>query len=274
MFLKANAKINLFLDVLRLRDDGYHDIVTVMHTIGLHDTVYIRPALGGIEVEMMGMPKELNLAYKAACVLKDKRDNLGAHIQIKKHIPIGSGMGGGSSDAARVLVGLNRLWRLNKTEEELLQIAALVGSDVPFFIKGGMALAEGRGEILTPLAPISMNILIIKPKESISTKKIYSILDEMHYNHGDIKGFLENCHSGELPKLACFMDNALETAAFKVLPSLENIKKDLMENGAAKAMMTGSGSAVFGIFHDWDVLMSAYRRLKFKYPFVYYTKTI
>lgn len=274
MYLKANAKINLFLDVLGRRPDGYHDIVTVMHTIGLYDTIYIKSVPRIIDVNMMNMPKELNLAYKAANLLKGERADLGARIRIKKHIPIGSGMGGGSSDAARVLVGLNRLWHLNKTEDELLRIAAMVGSDVPFFIRGGMALAEGRGEILTPLMPVSLNLLIIKPKASVSTKRIYSILDDMKYRHGDIKGFLDSYCSGEINDMVRFMDNVMETAAFEVLPSLKNIKKDLADNGAVKAMMTGSGSAVFGIFHDWGVLISAYEALKDKYPFVYYTKTV
>lgn len=274
MYLKANAKINLFLDVIGRRPDGYHDIVTVMHTIGLHDTIYIRPASRIIDVNMMNMPKELNLAYKAAYLLRGDRTDLGARIRIKKHIPIGSGMGGGSSDAARVLVGLNRLWHLNKTEDELLQIAATVGSDVPFFIRGGMAMAEGRGEILTPLTPVSLNLLVIKPRASVSTKRIYSILDDLQYRHGDVKGFLNSIRSGEIKDMVRFMDNVLETAAFKVLPSLKNIKKDLTDNGAVKAMMTGSGSAVFGIFLDRSVLTSAYEALKDKYPFVYYTKTV
>ncbi|TZE82871.1 4-(cytidine 5'-diphospho)-2-C-methyl-D-erythritol kinase [Calorimonas adulescens] len=274
MFLRANAKINLFLDVIGTRDDGYHDIVTVMHTIGLHDTVYIKPIFKKINVDMLDMPKELNLAYKAACALRGKRDNLGAYIKIRKRIPIGSGMGGGSSDAAQVLIGLNKLWRLNKTDEELMEIAASIGSDVPFFIKGGMALAEGRGERITPLDPIDLDVLIVKPKESISTRKIYSILDNVSYSHGDIDGFLENCHTGDPVKIARYMDNVLEAAAHSILPSIEKIKRDLEENGAVKAMMTGGGSAVFGVFTDRTVLMNAYKKLKLNYPFVYYTKTV
>ncbi len=270
MFLKAHAKINLFLDVLGRRDDGYHDIVTVMHTIGLHDTVYIRPASRGIRVDMTNMPEEINLAYKAACLLRGDRTGLGAYIRIKKHIPIGSGMGGGSSDAARVLVGLNRLWHLGKTGRQLEGIAAEVGSDVPFFIEGGMALAEGRGEVITALRPISVDLLIIKPKASISTKKIYGMLDGMEYSHGDIGSFLDNYLSLDTSDMV----NVLETAAFKVLPSIGDIKRDLVERGAAAAMMTGSGSAVFGIFRSRNTLMRAYEVLKRKYPFVYYTKTI
>ncbi len=270
MFLKAYAKINLFLDVLNGRKDGYHNIITVMHTVGLHDMIYMKPLPRFIKVDMAGVPAEFNLSYKAARLLRGGRRDLGAYIRIKKHIPIGSGMGGGSSDAARTLVGLNRLWHLNKTDEDLTRIASKLGSDVPFFIRGGMALAEGRGEVLTYLKPMHLSLIIVKPKASVSTKKIYRVLDDMDYNHGDVKKFLRSCPCLNTDEMV----NVMEKAAFKIVPSLANIKKELYELGAVKAMMTGSGSAVFGIFNEQKVLMNAYEALQYKYSFVYYTKTI
>ena len=255
---KAFAKLNISLDVTEKRDDGYHNMVMVMQSVSLCDEISLRLDSSGrirAQSNFRFIPSdERNLAVKAAArFLKELGDTTtGAEISIRKHIPVGSGMGGGSSDAAAVLRAMNRMFGSPFSMEKLGALGAEVGSDVPFCVCGGTALAKGRGEILSPLPPFpSCCFVICKPPFSISTPELFRKLDAVSSrHHPDTAGILEGIEKDDLVCVCRRMYNVFEEVDDRRMRSIREIKGSLLDHGALGAVMTGSGSAVFGVFAD------------------------
>ena len=267
--LKALAKINLGLDVLGKRENGYHDVRMVMQTIYLYDNVTLtKVEQPGIQVEtnLSYLPvDENNIAYKAAKLLMDEFDiQQGVHIKLEKRIPVAAGMAGGSSNAAAVLVGMNRLWRLGLSQKDLMERGVALGADVPYCVMRGTALAEGIGEILSPLPPMpKCYIVVAKPSISVSTKMVYEALDAKEIvEHPDIDGVLLGLENQDVRKIASSMGNVLESVTIEKYPIIETIKDAMKKAGALNAMMSGSGPTVFGIFDDRKVAKEAQQKLK------------
>lgn len=267
--LKALAKINLGLDVLGKRENGYHDVKMVMQTIYLYDNVTLsKTEEPGIEVKtnLFYLPvDENNIAYKAAKLLIDEfQIPYGVSIQLEKHIPVAAGLAGGSSNAAAVLVGMNRLFSLGLSREELMERGVQLGADVPYCIMRGTVLAEGIGEVLTPLPPLpKCYVLIAKPGISVSTKVVYEKLDsQVIEKHPDIDGILAGLEAGDLSKICDSMGNVLEKVTIEDYPEIEQIKNAMKESGAINAMMSGSGPTVFGIFAERRLAKAAQRKLR------------
>ena len=255
--LKALAKINLGLDVLRRREDGYHEVKMIMQTIGLHDDLEIRKTkTPGIQVKtnLYYLPtNENNLVYKAAKLLMDEfQIQDGVSIQLKKRIPVAAGMAGGSSDGAAVRWGINQMYGLGLSMQALMERGVRLGADVPYCIQRGTALAEGIGEKLSVLPPMpKCTILIAKPGISVSTKFVY---ENLHANdlkpeqHPDVDSMIEAMRQKDLGLLCSRMGNVLETVTIPAYPVINEIKRTMMDNGAIGSMMSGSGPTVFGIF--------------------------
>ena len=267
--LKALAKINLGLDVLGRRENGYHDVRMVMQTIYLYDNVTLtKTEETGIilECNLFYLPvDETNIAYKAAKILMDEfQIQEGVHIVLDKHIPVAAGLAGGSANAAAVLVGMNRLFSLGLSQEELMARGVSLGADVPYCIMRGTVLAEGIGEILSPLPPLpKCYVLIAKPGISVSTQVVYEKLDSREIvEHPDIDGILEGLDKQDLQKVASSMGNVLETVTIGDYPVIENIKDVMKEAGALNAMMSGSGPTVFGIFDDRSKARQAQQQIR------------
>lgn len=267
--LKALAKINLGLDVLGKRDNGYHDVRMVMQTIYLYDNVTLtRTKEAGIHVEtnLPYLPvDENNIAYKTAKLLIDEFDiQDGVHIKLDKRIPVAAGMAGGSSNAAAVLVGMNRLFDLGLKQKDLMERGVLLGADVPYCVMRGTALAEGIGEKLSPLDPMpKCYILVAKPGISVSTKMVYEALDAKEIvEHPDIDGVLLGLKQQDVRQVAASMGNVLESVTIEKYPVIETIKDAMKEAGALNAMMSGSGPTVFGIFEDRKVAKAAQQKLR------------
>ena len=267
--LKALAKINLGLDVLGKRADGYHEVRMIMQTIHLYDRVEIKKTKSPhihVETNLFYLPSdENNLVYKAAKLMKTEfKIKEGVRITLQKFIPVAAGMAGGSSDAAAVLVGMNRMFNLGLKQSRLMELGLKLGADVPFCVMRGTALAEGIGEKLTALPPMpKCPILIAKPAISVSTKRVYEQLrlTEMT-EHPRIDLLIENLKKKNLKGIAENMGNILETVTEKEFPVIREIKRLMKENGALGAMMTGSGPAVFGIYHNEKEIRKAYDALK------------
>ncbi len=257
--LKAPAKINLGLDVLGRRDNGYHDVRMVMQSIGLYDEVTIEkleePGIW-LEINLDYLPvDEKNIAYKAAKLLMDEFSiSQGVKIKLEKNIPVAAGMAGGSTNAAAVLEGMNTLFSLGLTQKELMERGVKLGADVPYCIMKGTALAEGIGEILSPLPPLpECHILIAKPGISVSTKEVYEELDSKEIpEHPEIDGILEGLKEANLEKIVSAMGNVLERVTVQKYPVIDEIKQMMKKAGAMNAMMSGSGPTVFGIFKDQE----------------------
>ncbi len=255
--LKALGKINLGLDVLGRRENGYHDVRMVMQTVYLYDRIIMKKSkTPGIRLEtnLYYLPvNENNLAYQAAQMLMDEfHIEEGVSIQLDKHIPVAAGMAGGSSNAAAVLFGMNRMFSLGLSQKELMERGVKLGADVPYCIMRGTVLAEGIGEILTPLSPMpKCYVLIAKPAISVSTKMVYEKLDSHEIeDHPDIDGILAGLKAGDLKEVAGSMGNVLECVTVDAYPVIDQIKKMMIKEGALNAMMSGSGPTVFGIFEE------------------------
>ncbi len=253
--LKARAKINLGLDVVGKRPDGYHEVRMVMQMLQLHDQVWIeRVKEPGIRVEtnLSFLPTDdRNIAYRAADLLMTEYGiREGVKIRIDKHIPVAAGMAGGSTNCAAVLIGMNRLFGLRLSEEELMALGVRLGADVPYCILGRTALSEGIGEILTPVPGLpECSVLVAKPPFSVSTKYVYSNLKlDTISRHPDIDGMLEALAAQDLYGVTDRLANVLETVTIPEHPEIEKIKQLMLEGGARGALMSGSGPTVFGIF--------------------------
>ena len=271
MRLRAMAKINLGLDVLRKREDGYHEVRMIMQTIQMYDLLDIRkkeePGIS-LSTNLPYVPSdERNLVYKAAKLLMDEFDiKEGLSMKLTKFIPVAAGMAGGSSDAAAAFVGVNRLFRLGLSEEELMKRAVQVGADVPYCVMRGTALAEGIGEKLTRLPGLpKCYVLVGKPGINVSTKLAYENLHlDQIQSHPDIDGMISDIENQDLHSLTAKMQNVFEPGIISQYPVIQEIK-DLMEaNGALKAMMSGSGPTVFGIFPDEQTTLACQAFLKEK----------
>lgn len=267
--INAMAKINLGLDVLRRRENGYHDVKMIMQTVNIYDTLeFVRTQEPGIvvKVDAMELPTdENNLIYKAAKLLFDKCGvTEGVTITLTKRIPIAAGMAGGSTDAAAALVGINQLFGLQLSMQELKEIGVKIGADVPYCIEGGTALSEGIGEILTKLpdAPDCF-VVVAKPEISVSTKYVYENLhaNELKY-HPDIDGMVEAIRSGDLDGVCTRMENVLETVTEKKYPIISELKVLLKDAGAENSLMSGSGPTVFAIFKEEEAAKKALEIVK------------
>ena len=251
---RAFAKINPVLEVLGKRPDGYHELSLLFQTIGLYDTLTFEKAPEGIHLEIPGAPVGLspgddNLVFKAAKLFFQKHAPVGgARIHLTKKIPLAAGLGGGSSDAAAALRGLDALFQTKLGPEALQSMAAALGSDVPFFLKGGTALGTGRGEIITPLPPLpEMNLVLVKPQQGLSTPAVYQS-GKAQLSAGEYtRKFQSLSPEGPLPALAGNLFNGLEPAALFLMPEVGEIKRRLLEAGAIGALVSGSGPTVFGI---------------------------
>ena len=266
--LKAMAKINLGLDVVRKREDGYHEVRMIMQTIRMYDQIELEPTEApGIRVStnLNYLPtNEDNLVYKAAKLLMDEFDvKKGLNIGLRKFIPVAAGMAGGSSDAAAVMVGVNRLFHLNLSQKELMERGVKIGADVPYCILRGTALAEGIGEKLTHLPPAPAGyVLIAKPGIHVSTKFVYTNLKATELeSHPDIDGQIQAIRSGDLKKVAELCGNVLETVTIPAYPVIEEIKDVMKKGGALNACMSGSGPTVFGLFDDREKAKAVYENL-------------
>lgn len=270
--LKAYGKINLGLDVLRRRENGYHDVRMIMQTVGIFDQIdLIRNEQPGIQVEtnLHYLPtNENNLAYQAAKLLMDEfQIKEGVTIKLKKYIPIAAGMAGGSSNAAEVLFGVNKMFQLGLSMQDLMERGVKIGADVPYCIMRGTALSEGIGEILTPLPAVPQcHVLIAKPAISVSTKFVYENLNANSLRpeqHPDIDAIIEGINEQDIHKIADNLGNVLETVTIKEHPVIQEIKDQMIADGAIGSLMSGSGPTVFGLFTDPQVAQNAYENLRF-----------
>ncbi len=255
--LKAYGKINLGLDVLRKREDGYHDLDMIMQMVDVYDDIIIsKNNTGDIKVKtdtMVLANSKDNLAYSAAKMLIDEFEiKEGVDIFIKKRIPIAAGMAGGSSDCATTFVGINQLFELGLSKEELMERGVRLGADVPYCILGGTAIARGIGEVLTPLpAPPKCHIIIAKPPVSVSTAYVYGhIKPDKITKHPDIEGMATAIKNQDLNKMSSLIYNVMEKVTVGEYPIITKIKQLMLDNGALNAIMSGSGPTVFGIFDD------------------------
>lgn len=267
--LKAMAKINLGLDVVRRLENGYHEVRMIMQTIDLYDELYMtKTEEPGIKIytDNAEIPTdESNLIYKTAKLLMEQHPvSGGVSIELRKNIPVAAGMAGGSTDAAASFVGLNALFDMGYSKEELRKMAVLIGADVPYCIMGGTALSEGIGEILTPLPPAPKCYLVIaKPDINVSTKFVYENLhvDKLE-KHPDIDGMKQAIAEGSLQGVTDRLENVLETVTIKAYPVIENIKNIMKETGAMNALMSGSGPTVFGIYPDRETAEASFAKVK------------
>ena len=271
MRLRAFAKINLGLDILRKREDGYHEVRMIMQTIQMYDVLEMKkvkkPGIS-LSVNYPYIPSdERNLVYKAAKLLMDEfQVKEGVDIRLEKFIPVAAGMAGGSTDAAAVLVGVNRMFDLGFTKKELMERGVKLGADVPYCIMRGTALSEGIGEILTELpAPPQCHLVIAKPQISVSTKAVYGKLrvnELAPEEHPDIDGMMAAIKNGDLDGVIERLGNVLETVTVPDHPEIAEIKEIMVENGACGSLMSGSGPTVFGIYKGRELAEKACQALR------------
>ena len=269
--LKARAKINLGLDVLGKREDGYHEVRMVMQTIGIYDRL-ILTKIPEEEIRITSnlafLPvNENNLIYKAIKLLKDEYHFPGGvSVDLNKFIPVAAGMAGGSTDAASTMFGVNRLFGLNLSMGKMMELGGRLGADVPYCVMRGTALAEGIGEKLTRITPVPhMWILIAKPQINVSTRLVYEQLDMGGIQkHPDIDGIIRAIEAQDVVRIAQSMGNVLENVTVPLYPVIETIKQDMLSHGAINAMMSGSGPTVFGIFPDEQTTLACQAFLKKK----------
>lgn len=265
---KAYAKINLGLDVVRRLENGYHEVRMIMQTVGICDVLTFRVAESGVQITTDSgelSVTEDNLIYKAARLLMDTCGvKAGVEIHLEKHIPIAAGMAGGSSDAAATLQGLNELFALGLSSEQLRQLGVRIGADVPYCIMGGTALAEGIGEILTPLPPApGCSLLITRPDIQVSTRYVYEHLDAGEvWTHPDIDGIQSAIRDGDLAGIASRLGNVLESVTVEKYPVIDRIKQEMLLSGAMGSLMSGSGPTVFGIYGSREQAQAARENLE------------
>lgn len=297
--MRAAAKINLSLDVLGKREDGYHELSMIMQSLKLHDVVTVRPASEGV-IEVYSGTKYApngagNTVYAAAQLIRQEFGiRHGIEISIHKRIPVAAGLAGGSADAAASLKLMNRLWKLDLSLRELQELGLRIGADVPFCLANGTCLAEGVGERLTGIAQTAFSeniqILICKPSVAVSTAQVFRAYNsevnsedsensitktqssDLKVSHPDNHSLIKNLENGEIKKLAEGMVNVLENVTIKMLPEIEDIKKEMLSLGALGSMMSGSGPTVFGIFDDNEKIKNAYTTLKRKYKETFLTE--
>lgn len=266
--MKAPAKINLSLDVLHKRSDGYHEVNMVMTTIDLADRVELTDLYSDtiqiISHNRFVPDDERNLAYQAAKLLKEKLGvRRGVAISITKHIPVAAGLAGGSSDAAATLRGLNKLWGLGLSLDELAEIGAEIGSDVPFCVYGGTAVARGRGEKIEHIpAPPPCWVILAKPTIGVSTADVYRNLQLQSVHHPDVDGMVEAIKEKNYEKICALAGNVLESVTLNMHPEVAQIKEQMKRFGADVSLMSGSGPTVFGLVQHDSRLQRVYNGLR------------
>lgn len=277
MEYKSLAKLNLYLDILSRREDGYHDLEMVMVPIALFDKVEISLHSGPKDIiECDGFTADnikTNSAYKALQAMRKKFGfSETFKVKIEKHIPSGAGLGGGSSNAASVINAINELLNLNASDEALNEVAKLIGADVPFFLKSQPALVKGIGEHLSPITvKDNYDVLLIKPAVSLSTAHIYKLSDTLPMIHGNIDDVLDALANGNLNLLGSSMFNSLEAPAFSEAPVIKEIKDKLYELGFKALLMSGSGSTVYALTNDQELLNNGVEAFKHSNHWVYVT---
>lgn len=253
--VRAHAKVNLFLSVVGRRPDGYHELESVMQQLALHDELAFSPAAPGISLAVEGDPDvpadERNLVFRAAALLAEAAGiEPAVGIALRKRVPSSAGLGGGSADAAATLAALNRMWGLGWPLPRLMELAARIGSDVPFALLGGTALARGRGEILESLpSPGRLGVLLVKPPFGVSTAAVYAGYDEQGFPPGpDASPLVEALRAGRADLVPGLLYNDLEKVTLAMHPVLSRLKERMLTAGAAGALMAGSGPTLFGLF--------------------------
>lgn len=267
--LKAYAKINIGLDITGKLDNGYHLLKSVMQQIDLYDVITVEKCGNAGEIILTCNNPEIpvdssNLACKAAKILFDNFSlDAGVKIHIDKRIPMAAGMAGGSTDGAAVLKGMNQIFELGLSEEALCEYGVKLGADIPFCIKGGIALTEGIGEVMSDVkGSVDMYVVIAKPPISVSTKYVYETLDSKEYVHPDMDGVLEGYATGNLSKIISSMGNVLEEVTANEYEIIDILKKDFLKCGANGSIMSGSGPTVFGIFDNKEAALTAEEKMK------------
>jgi 4-diphosphocytidyl-2-C-methyl-D-erythritol kinase len=280
MLLKAYAKINLSLDVVGKREDGYHVLRMIMQTIDLYDILNVKKTHKGINV-ICNRPyvptDERNLAYKAAeLFINTYKIDGGIEIYLKKHIPVAAGMAGGSTDAAAVLKAMRTFYKPEMKDKELMELGLKIGADIPYCIVGGTALCEGIGENITTLKPFKNHILVvIKPPFGVSTKEVYNNLDiNKIIKHPDTELLIKYVEENNLLGVCRNMKNVLENVTLRKHMTLKNIKKEIFDMGAMGTLMSGSGPTIFAFFEDMLKAQICYDKMKNKYKEVFITRTI
>ena len=280
MKIKAYGKVNISLDVVGKREDGYHLLSMIMQNIDLYDEIEVEKQECGIilECNKSYVPVDnRNLAYKAAEIFKERYDIVdGVKINIEKNIPVSAGLAGGSTDAAAVLKVMNKLFNVNATEEELMELSLKLGADIPYCIHGGTALCEGIGEIITPIKPFRDKIVVlVKPAFGVSTKEVYKNFNlekvKQHPKTAEIINAIEN---DNLNFVASNMRNLLENVTLRKHKILIKIKEEMNACGAINSMMSGSGPTVFAFFDDMLKAQKCFEKMKKKYSDVFITRTI
>ena len=276
--VNAYAKVNLTLDVTGKRADGYHDILSIMRIVDIYDVVTMELNETGIielTTNLSWLPTDSgNIAYKAAqAVLEAAKSGCGVKIHIHKNIPCGAGMGGGSADGAAVLALLNKLMGDKLSEQQLLGLGAKIGADIPFCLMGGTCIASGIGEKLEPIkSQGDVPILVVKPEVSISTAQMYNVIDTAHISKRPLTHKMKQAlEDGDITAIAGELCNVMEPPAIEQHSVIGAIRDKMLEEGASGAMMTGSGSAVFGIFETVDAVEQAAKAFENDYKDVYCT---
>ena len=267
--IRAYAKINLALDVIKKRDDGYHELNMIMQSIQLYDSLYIRKTKEDKIVIKTNLPyipvDHNNIVYKAASLFKETFNiKHGFFINIYKRIPVAAGLAGGSTDAAATIKGLNQICKTALTLDEMMKLGVKLGADVPYCMMMGTALSQGIGEVLTPLKNIpDCNILLVKPAFSVSTKEVYNKLKIDSISHRpDIPAIIKAIEKGSLSELVSHMDNVLQSVTINQHPMIQDIKKLMIDNGALISLMSGSGPSVFGLYENPKLAKEAYNNIK------------
>lgn len=276
--LKAYAKVNLSLDILGKRKDGYHEISSIMQSIDLADILeFEKSEIVKIFCDDHRVPLgEDNLILKVINLLKAKfQIKEGMLVKLNKKIPLAAGLGGGSADAAATIVALDKLWNLGMSREEKMEIALKIGADVPFCLEGGTKIARGIGEILEDLKGPSMHLLVVKPDIEVFTKDVYNKWDSFGFKSSYVTALVvQAIQEGDIYKIAKNVKNDLELITLQEYPVIKQIKEEMIKKGALGCAMTGSGSAVYGIFDDLQKLSKAYEDLKKIFRFVFISKSI
>ncbi len=270
IIINSYGKINLGLDVLYRRDDGYHEINTIMQQISLNDILTIKEIKKDIEIECNKEEVPLdstNLVDHAWKKMQEKTGiNRGIKVNIYKRIPVAAGLAGGSANAAAVLKGLNELWGLKLSEKELMEIGVEIGADVPYCIMGGTAFAEGIGEKLTKIRSFKdKNVLLINPGIGISTAEVYKNIRLNKQSHIDITKIMSFIEEDDINSVAKSITNIMEEVVIEKTPIISEIKRDMLDYGALGSLMSGSGPTVFGLFEDLDKLQFCKKNLEKKY---------
>ncbi len=270
----AYAKVNLALDVLRRREDGYHDVCMIMQNLSLYDTLTFTMEEADTLAITLSCDKEFvpcderNLIYKAIVLMGETYHLTGhIHVELVKRIPVEAGMAGGSTDCAAAFHAMRELYGLDVSDQELMKLGVKLGADVPYCIMAKTALSEGIGEVLTEVAPLpDCYVVVSKPTISVSTKMVY---ENLHANelqhHPDVAGMIEALKQGDLSGVASRMENVLETVTTKLYPQIEEIKQSMKESGAENAIMSGSGPTVFGLYREKAIAEQAAEKIRQQY---------